>query len=128
MSNNSDSIDKEIAAITQQIDSLVIDFNRKTAELKQRLEQLKSDKSKKSTDKGIGISGISIDNNDSDSDRELRLGDTVEITNNYLYKRGTKGVVVKITKARVTLCDTNNILHSRSHNNVRRITYINLNV
>ena len=128
MSNNSDSIDKEIAAITQQIDSLVIDFNRKTAELKQRLEQLKSDKSKKSTDKGIGISGISIDNNDSDSDRELRLGDTVEITNNYLYKRGTKGVVVKITKARVTLRDTNNILHSRSHNNVRRITYINLNV
>lgn len=128
MSNNSDSIDTEIAAITQQIDSLVIDFNRKTAELKQRLEQLKSDKSKKtSIDTGIDTSNKGIDKDDSDSERELRLGDTVEITNNYLYKRGTKGVVVKITKARVTLRDTNNILHSRSHNNVRRITYIDLN-
>ena len=127
MSNNSDSIDTEIAAITQQIDSLVIDFNRKTAELKQRLEQLKSDKSKKSIDIGIDISNKGIDKDNSDSDRELRLGDTVEITNNYLYKRGTKGVVVKITKARVTLRDTNNTLHLRSHNNVRRITYIDLN-
>ena len=127
MSNNSDSIDTEIAAITQQIDSLVIDFNRKTTELKQRLEQLKSDKTKISIDTGIDIGNKGIDNNDSDSDRELRLGDTVEITNNYLYKRGTKGVVVKITKARVTLRDTNNTLHSRSHNNVRRITYIDLN-
>ena len=119
MSNNSDSIDKEIAEITKQIDTLVLDFNRQTRRLKQRLEHLKSDKK----------SNEDIDNIETTvrGETELQLGDTVEITNNYLYKKGTKGVVVKLTKARVTLRDTNNTLHSRSRNNVRRLTEIDLN-
>ena len=120
MSNDSDSIDKEIAAITRQIDTLVLDFNRQTNELKQRLDKLKSDKRNKEV--------IDTGNDKGEVERtELQLGDTVEITNNYLYKKGTVGVIVKLTKSRVTLRDTNNTLHTRSRNNVQRLTNINLN-
>ena len=114
MSDNSDSINREIAIITKQIDTLVLDFNRQTKELKNRLEQLKSDKRATKTN-----------NQESTA---LQLGDTVAITNNYLYKKGTKGVIVKLTKTRVTLRDTNNTLHTRSCKNVRKQIEVELDI
>ena len=143
MNNNSDVIDREIAAITNEIDALVLDFNKRTKQLKTRLEKLQTEKKnsvntdtdtfEKVTDRfDKNNSGIDIDNIDigdviEAKKRPLQLGDTVVITNNYLYKKGTRGVIVKLTKSRVTLRDTNNALHTRSRNNIQRLLNINLN-
>lgn len=109
------SVDNEIAALIKKIDNLVLDLTKETDEIKQRLAKLYSEEHYETFDRG------------EERTSEFEIGDTVEITNNYRYKKGTKGVIVRLTKSRVTLRDVNNSLHTRSYRNVRRVTDEDLN-
>ena len=47
------------------------------------------------------------------------LGDKVVITNNYLGKKGTRGIVTTVTAKRVTLTDSTGRKHTRKPSNLR---------
>lgn len=57
-------------------------------------------------------------NQQTEATNPYQVGDRVTITNNYRWKKGTKGVVVCTTATQVTLKDANGNLHKRKHTNV----------
>lgn len=50
-----------------------------------------------------------------------KIGDQVEIVNNYRRKKGTKGVVTHVSKSLVTLQDETRKLHTRKHTNLKKL-------
>lgn len=102
MSNN---LDREIQAITDEIQQLTLEFNLRTDRLQRRLTRLQVQHSDTTTD----------------NTNQLQLGDIVEITNSYRGKKGVTGTVIHLTKKRVTLRDYHNQSYTRSYNNVRKV-------
>ena len=51
----------------------------------------------------------------------VTIGDLVEIKNNYKGLKGRQGIVEKITKARIFLCDFSGNCHSRAKGNTIKI-------
>lgn len=46
------------------------------------------------------------------------VGDYVVITNNYKWKRGTRGIVTHVSPTQVTLLDEQGETHTRKHTNI----------
>ena len=104
MENNL-NLEREIQAITDEIHQLTIEFDRRAKGLQQRLTRLQ----------------LFLRTDNTDIKNHLSLGDTVEIINNYRGRKGTTGIITKLTPKRVTLRDKNNQSHTRSYANVRKV-------
>ena len=104
MKNNL-NLEREIQAITDEIQQLTIEFDRRAKGLQQRLTRLQS----------------FLRTEDTDTINHFSLGDTVEIINNYRGRKGTIGIITKLTSKRVTFRDKNNQSHTRSYANVRKV-------
>ena len=113
----------EIEELTQQLEQLRIEFQQRTDRIATRITQLREENHQ---------------NRDTLAERNTRarrparrqplpfdIGNIVRITNNYRYKRGTIGTVVKVTRKQVTLEETRangyKELHTRAHHNVELV-------
>lgn len=55
------------------------------------------------------------------NEHDYKAGDKVEITNNYQWKKGTKGIVTRVSYTQVTLRDDKGAFHTRKHTNIVRV-------
>lgn len=96
---------QEIDDLTEDLRVLTLQFTRGTTRINNRLVRLTNQ----------------LNNTEPNT---FRVGDTVEITNNYRGNRGVQGIVTKVTKKQVTLREqrgNNTAFHTRSYKNVRVI-------
>lgn len=97
---------REINDLTEQLEELTIQYQEESRRLRQRIERLRA----------------SERNNETSRTNPYRVGDIVTITNNYQGNYGVTGVVVRVTRTRVTIeehRDSEIYTHTRSFTNVR---------
>jgi transcription antitermination factor NusG len=98
--------DQRISDIIDKLDSLMLEANDLTRELKeQRKQEGKKSKRDESSTYAHGF----------------QKGDKVIITNVYRGRRGTIGIVTHTTKVQVTLLDESGTTHTRKFTNVSKI-------
>ena len=95
----------QINLIINRLENIAIETRELTQELR-RLQQLP-------------VSTVTDLPLQQQNDHPFKTGDRVIITNSYLGKRGTRGVVVSTTKNIVTLRDTQGKNHTRKSTNIQ---------
>jgi hypothetical protein len=120
--------DHRITDIVNRLDSLTLEANALTRELKELRDT-------NITSTTAAHPRIPV-NTDQGSETEPRhrggrsdvnklnyfeIGDKVYITNNYRRRQGTQGTVVHVTTNQVTLRDENGKSHTRKYTNVKRL-------
>ena len=112
--------DLRITEIVNRLDSLTLEANTLTRELK-TLREAEEDTT------GTTRAHAATNNNEDETNKKkganlhgFKKGDRVRITNIYRGQRGTEGTVTYVTKSQVTLRDDTGRLHTRKFTNIRK--------
>jgi hypothetical protein len=109
----SDNDDARITSIIHRLDSLTLEANTLTRELK----TLRSNQQRAYAPTATARATA---RNPPTRTHEFEIGDRVIITNTYQGSRGTKGTVTYITDKQITLIDEKGKRHTRKYTNLRR--------
>jgi hypothetical protein len=112
--------DLRITEIVNRLDSLTLEANTLTRELKTLREE-------EEDTTGTTRAHAATNNNEDETNKKkganlhgFKKGDRVRITNIYRGQRGTEGTVTYVTKSQVTLRDDTGRLHTRKFTNIRK--------
>jgi hypothetical protein len=107
--------DKRITDIINRLDSLTLEANTLTRELRTLI----------SRDESRARAYVNKEEDKEINDHDFKEGQTVIIRNGYQGLRGTIGTVTHTTKAQVTLVDKSGKSHRRKYTNVNRVKEAN---
>lgn len=111
---HSANIDEILEHLIEEFEQVQLDFNRRANIILTELRELRDNNIAYHQDAVQAVAVV-------DDNRPLQVGDSVEIINNYRGLRGTEGLIIRITRRRVTIRDTSGIVHTRSPSNIRRL-------
>jgi hypothetical protein len=98
---NNNNYSEQIDKLSEELEQLRLDFNRKSDRIKKSIERLES----KLQD-----------------DNTFEIGNHVEITNTYKGLKGTRGFIIKITDKQVVLREESSKRnHTRSKKNIKKV-------